>query len=99
MVEKKDPLTSVAWLKAFDIDDLRRMIREVLVASVSALRETGDWDMVNSIIHEWHESALVELSGILDKAMSSPPEELPLPDPRSLLEAESQIATTARGRS
>jgi prevent-host-death family protein len=99
VVEKKDPPTSVAWLKAFDVDDLRKMIREVLAASVSALHQTGDWDVVNSIIHEWHESALVELSGILNKAMNSPPEELPLPDPRLLMEAESQVASTARGRS
>ena len=99
VVEKKDPPTSVAWLKAFDVDDLRKMILGAPVASVSALRETGDWDLVNSVIHEWHESALVDLSGVLDKAMGSPPEELPLPDPRSLPEAENQVATTSRGRS
>jgi hypothetical protein len=98
VAEKKDPPTPVAWLRAFDVDDLREMIREVLAASASALRDTGDWDMVNAIIHEWHESAQVELSGILDKAMNSPPEELPLPDPRSVLDTESPVART-RGRS
>jgi prevent-host-death family protein len=99
VAEKRDPPTSVAWLKAYDVDDLRKMIREVLVATVSALRETGDWDAVDSIIHEWHESALVDLSGVLDEAMSSPSEEVPLSDPRSLLEPESQVARpTARGK-
>ncbi len=96
VVEKKDHPTSVAWLKVFDVDDLRKMVREVLTASMSALRETGDWDAVNSIIHEWHESALVELSGVLDEAMSSPSEEVSLSDPRPLLEPESGVATRKR---
>jgi prevent-host-death family protein len=99
VVEKKDPPTSVAWLKAFDVEDLRKMTREVLIASASALRQTGDWDALDSIIHEWHESALVELSGVLDEAMNSPSEEAPLPDPKLLLEAESRVAGTTRGRS
>lgn len=97
VVEGKEPPASLAWLKEFDTDDLRRMIREILVASVAALQETGDWDRVTSIIHEWHESALVSASGILEKALKSPAQESPLPDPRTTTETPPQIATaTAR---
>jgi hypothetical protein len=97
VVEGKEPSSAVAWLKAFNTDDLRKMIREVLVASRSALRETGDWEAVNSIIHEWHESALVALSGVLEEAMKSPAEETPLTNPRTILEAEKELVSTERG--
>jgi len=82
VVERKDPPSSLLWVKAFDESDLRKMMREVLVASASALRETGDWDSVSSIIHEWHESAAVAMSGVYEEAMESPADESPLPDPR-----------------
>jgi len=97
VVEGKEPPASVSWLRAFDVDDLRKMIREVLVASISALHETGDWEAVTSIIHEWHESALVAISGVLDEARKSPSEKIPLPDPRTLLEAENALAPASRG--
>lgn len=98
VVEGKDPPTSVAWLKAFGQGDLRKMVREILAASVSALRETGDWDVVDSVIHEWHESALVVMSGVLDEAMKSPADESLLPDPRSLTEVPGESATATSGR-
>ena len=85
VIEGRDPAPALAWLKAFDTDDLRKMIHEVLVSSASALRETGDWDSVESIVHAWHESALVAISGVLDEAMHSPADESPLPDPRLML--------------
>jgi hypothetical protein len=92
VVEGKEPAPAQEWLKAFDRDDIRKMIREVMSASIVALRETGDWDAVESIIHEWHESALVSLSGVLDEAIHSPADESlpPLSDPRKLLEPERQ---------
>ncbi|MBI3684055.1 MAG: type II toxin-antitoxin system prevent-host-death family antitoxin [Acidobacteria bacterium] len=86
VVEREEPPVSVAWLKAFHTDDIRQMVREILAASVSALRETGDWDAVDAIIHEWHESALVARSGVLDEALNAPLEEAPLPDPRTVVE-------------
>jgi hypothetical protein len=95
VVEQKAPPSSLLWLKAFDAPDLRKMIREVLVASVSALRETGDWDSVNTIIHEWHESALVAMSGVYEEAMELPANESPLPDPRSVV-AEEGLAVSDR---
>jgi hypothetical protein len=88
VVEQKSPPSSLLWLQAFDASDLRKMIREVLVASASALRETGDWDSVNAIIHEWHESAVVARSGVYEEAMVEPADESPLPDPRSLAAGE-----------
>lgn len=95
-VEGKELPTSLAWMRAFDPDDLRKMIREIVVASIDALQETGDWDSVNAIIHEWHESALVVTSGVLDEAMKSPADESPLPDPRLLTEASAKIGTPSR---
>jgi len=95
VIEKKVPPSSLLWLQAFDTADLRKMIREVLAASTSALRETGDWDSVNAVIHEWHESALVATSGIYEEAMHSPAEESPLPDPRSAA-AEEGLAVSDR---
>jgi prevent-host-death family protein len=92
VVEGKEPSVTLAWLKAYDVDDLRKMIREVLVASITALRETCDWDNVNAVIHEWHESALVAMSGVFDETMNSTSERTPLTDPRTILEAEKELA-------
>ena len=88
-IEGKEPPPVLGWLKAFDTDDLRKMIREVLFASVNALRETGDWESVNAIIHEWHESGLVAGNEVLDAASQATSEKIPIPDPRPLLESES----------
>ena len=95
VVEGKEPPVSFIWLKAFEIDDLRKMIWDVMVASTSALHETGDWESVNSIIHEWRESGIVAMSGVLDRAMKSPSNETSLPDPRALLEADT-LASASR---
>jgi len=81
-VEGKEIPSDVAWIKAFDNDDIRKMVGQVIEASVTALHDTGDWDKVGAIIHEWHESALVTMSGILDEALRSQANESPLPDPR-----------------
>jgi len=86
IVEKKEPPVSLSWLKAFGVDDIRKMIREVLVACAAAL-QGGDWDSVENIIHEWHESALLIMSGAFEEVMDSPREEVTLTDPKSILEA------------
>lgn len=95
VIEQNAPPSALLWLKALDASDLKKMLREVLVASASALRETGDWDSVNAIIHEWHESALVAMSGVYEEAMGEPAEESPLPDPRSVA-AEAGLAISDR---
>ncbi len=92
VVEEKAPPSSLLWLQAFDASDLRRMIREVLASTAAALRETGDWDSVNAVIHEWRESAVVAMSGVYEEAMASPADESPLPDPRSLAAGEGLAA-------
>jgi hypothetical protein len=91
VAEGKEPSASLVWLKAFDADELRQMIREVLAASATALHESENWASVSSIIHEWHESSLVATSGILEQAMNSPAGESALPDPRSLAEVSIRI--------
>ena len=64
---------------------------EVLASSVLALSETGDWDSVESVVHLWHETALIAISGVLDEAMRSPAGESLLPDPRlPLFETETE---------
>jgi prevent-host-death family protein len=92
VVEQKEPPAAFGWLKAFDTDDLRKMVGEVLAASIIALRDTGDWDAVNAIIHQWHESGLVAMSGILDEAMQTPDDGSlePLPDPRTLVDSDKE---------
>ena len=94
-VEGKEVPLAMAWMKAFDTNDLRRMIREVLVASDKALQETNDWDCVDAIIHEWRESALVAMSGVLDETMNSPSDEIPLTDPRAILEASKELVSAS----
>jgi hypothetical protein len=91
--EQKDPPRALAWLRAFDQDDLRKLVREVLTASDAALRGVADWDTVDAIVHEWHESALVIMSGTLAEAKSSPADEVPLPDPRAIAEAVNEVAS------
>jgi len=96
-VEGKEPPASFAWLKAFGTNDIRKMIREVLSASSSALRETGDWEIVAAIVYEWHESALVATSSVLEAAMESPTDESPLPDPRTLAEPPESATAVSQG--
>lgn len=94
VIEGGEPPASLSWLKAFDTADLQKMIREVLTASASALHDTGDWDTVNAIIHEWHESAIA--SDVLKQVMSSPADASPLPNPETPLEVEAELASASR---
>lgn len=59
------------WLRAFDSDEIQDFVTEVLTAYRSAAVIPNGWDNINTIIHEWHESAITILSGDLDAAMSS----------------------------
>jgi hypothetical protein len=95
IAEGKEPQNSLAWLKAFDVGDLRKMIREVLVASSQALRDKTDWEPVHAIIYEWHESALLAMSGVFEEMMATPSEEVPLPDPRTV-EPENRIGSASQ---
>jgi prevent-host-death family protein len=97
VVENKEPPVALGWLKAFDTEDLRKMIKEVLVASIIALRDTGDWDAVHVIVHQWQESGLAAASGVLDEAINSTADESPLSDPRSFLSDEREGVESAKG--
>jgi len=92
VVERKAPNPSFEWLRAFEVEDIRRMVGEVLVASIKALRESGDWDEVTAVIHEWHESALIAHSEILDESLKAEREEVTLTDPLSILQVEREVA-------
>ena len=95
VAEGSQPSTPFDWLREFETSDLKKLVREVLVASIAALNETNDWDAVSSIIHEWHESALVAASGVLEEVMNSPSDETPLTDPRQILEAQKELARSS----
>jgi hypothetical protein len=71
---------SAAWIKAFDAEDLSKMVDELSAATDSAFG-AGDWEPVDALIHEWHESALVISSRVLENAMSEPAEPTPLQRP------------------
>jgi hypothetical protein len=86
---------SVAWMKVFDDEERLTMLSEIFASCVQASGE-GDWDNVSSIIHQWHESAMLLDSGLLREAMASEAEEEPLPDPRSFIdEAEKECEPAA----
>jgi prevent-host-death family protein len=73
---------SISWLRIFERDDLEKFFAEVLSATHDASLGRCDWDQVDAVIHEWHESALVAKSGVLDAAMNSESsDETPLPRP------------------
>ncbi|MFN0168466.1 MAG: type II toxin-antitoxin system prevent-host-death family antitoxin [Bryobacteraceae bacterium] len=84
VAEGKEPSASMAWLKAFDRSDLRKLIRDFLAASIVATGETGKWEEVDAVIHEWHESALLAMSGIFEEVHGSTREEVPLTDPNTI---------------
>ena len=96
VLEGREPSAPLKWMKAFDRDDITKMVREILDASIIALRETSDWEAVNIVIHQWRESGLVAMSGVLAEAIESPAEESPLTDPQSVLESETDSASPAR---
>jgi len=48
----------LAWLKAFDNEELGELIVEIISLFQNVQSEIGDWDILNAVIHEWYESAL-----------------------------------------
>lgn len=49
---------SLKWLTEFDAEDLQEMLDDI--------HDRGSVDDVDYVIHEWHESALVIQSGVLN---------------------------------
>ena len=56
-----------AWLMGFDRDDLKEFMRDVIGTFYRFSGLPNAYFEVDSIIHEWHESALMKASGILDE--------------------------------
>jgi hypothetical protein len=68
------------WMKAFDTEDLNELVAEVINAC-NAGYDTGDWEELDVVIHEWHESAIAIQSPQLEKAFSDLGDEVPLTPP------------------
>jgi hypothetical protein len=83
------------WLRAYEKDDLQKLVAEVLQATRKAASSESDWDEVEAVIHEWRESAMVAQSGVLDAAMHlEPSEEVPLENPEEVLRSIAQNEET-----
>jgi hypothetical protein len=81
------PTGSMAWVKIYEKDDLQRFCSELLEVTRSASTGNGDWDQVETVIHEWRESASVAASGVIDSALfEDVAEESPLPHPDEALQ-------------
>ncbi|MBV8882755.1 MAG: hypothetical protein JO235_01960 [Chroococcidiopsidaceae cyanobacterium CP_BM_RX_35] len=68
------------WLKAFDTDELNELIVEIL----NAFRigsDLGNWEPLETVIHEWHESAKAIDSLDLAEAFTANSDEVPLTKP------------------
>jgi hypothetical protein len=69
------------WLRVFDSDDLQDFIKEVSEAFRLIDFSSTAWNMIDAIIHEWHESAIAISSPELAAAFSDEIDEVPLTQP------------------
>jgi hypothetical protein len=69
------------WLRVFDVDDLQDLIKEVTEAFCLTDISNNAWDLIDAIIHEWHESAIAISSPELAAAFSAETDEVPLTKP------------------
>ncbi len=58
------------WLKAFDTEELNELVAEIINAFRHGC-DTDEWDLLDVVIHEWHESALAINSPELAAAFSN----------------------------
>jgi len=75
-----DPHHDYEWLKAFDTEELNELVAEIINAFHLGC-DTNEWDLLDVVIHEWHESALAINSPELEKAFSAESDEVPLTPP------------------
>ena len=68
------------WMKAFDTEELNELVAEVM-NGCSVGYDTGNWEELDVVIHEWHESAIAINSPELEKAFSDNDDEVPLTPP------------------
>ncbi|MBD2502209.1 hypothetical protein [Anabaena azotica] len=69
------------WLSVFDSDELQEFIKEVSEAFRLIDSSSTGWDMIEAIIHEWHESAIAITSDELAAAFRAEIDEVPLTKP------------------
>ncbi|MBW4615410.1 MAG: hypothetical protein KME21_19465 [Desmonostoc vinosum HA7617-LM4] len=59
------------WLSVFDFDELQEFITELSEAFRLINSSTTAWEMIDAIIHEWHESSIAIASPELAAAFSA----------------------------
>ncbi|MBF2004345.1 hypothetical protein ACF3DV_22935 [Chlorogloeopsis fritschii PCC 9212] len=69
------------WLSVFDTDDLQEFIKELSEAFRLIDSSITAWEMIDAIIHEWHESGIAIASPELAAAFSAETDEVPLTKP------------------
>ena len=71
-----------AWLKVFDLDEIGEFVDELNRAlNMMESSTVNVWDLIESIIYEWHESAIAILSPELLTAFNDETDEVPLTPP------------------
>jgi hypothetical protein len=71
------------WIGAFDEEDRREMVDELMNLYRKAIRD-GSWDDLEAGIHEWSESGWAARSSELKKAFDAPDERIPLENARAI---------------
>ena len=69
------------WITVFDSDDLKLLVQEVVEAYRAVASNKENWDYLDTLIHEWHESAIAINSPELKEAWNSDYDEVPLTSP------------------
>jgi hypothetical protein len=59
-----------AWMMEFDRDELKDFVESVTSTFHQFAGQTNAWDEVDAVVYEWHESALVIESGVLDDLLN-----------------------------
>lgn len=70
----------MGWLRAFDSEELSELTDEIFEAFRQGV-DTGSWDFLEAVIHEWHESAIALNSTDLAEAFKSEDAEVSLTQP------------------
>ena len=59
-----------AWLMDFDRDDIEDFAESITSTFYRFSGSPEAWDEVDAVIFEWHESALINASGVLDEMLT-----------------------------
>lgn len=69
------------WLRVFDAEELSELVVEV-VNVFRLCSDTGEWETMDTVLHEWHESAIATSSPELAVAFNDDIDEVPLTQPK-----------------